>query len=139
MEIKNTIKISAPVSPYDSDDSYPTHLAEFGKGGHRSVPTLEERNLIPEERREVGMTVYVEEDDSIYILRSGITNEDWVYFGSLLSGGSIGNLTVSVDPPKDPTNKTAWLNLNDLGLYVRDPDNITWISAISYAVDGGDF
>lgn len=56
--------IADPIVPFTSDDNYPTHLAKFGKGGFRTVETIEERNSIPLERREPGMLVYVITDGS---------------------------------------------------------------------------
>lgn len=59
--IKGT-NITSPVVPFTTLDNYPTHLAEFGKGGFRSVNNMSELNGIPEERREEGMLVYVLQD-----------------------------------------------------------------------------
>lgn len=56
--------VASPIVPFTSDDNFPTHLAEFGKGGFRTVETIEDRNAIPIERREAGMLVYVINDDS---------------------------------------------------------------------------
>lgn len=56
--------VASPIVPFTSDDSFPTHLAEFGKGGFRTVETIEDRNAIPSERKEAGMLVYVINDDS---------------------------------------------------------------------------
>ena len=54
--------VASPIVPFTSDDNFPTHLAEFGKGGFRTVETIEERNAIPPERKEAGMLVYVIND-----------------------------------------------------------------------------
>lgn len=62
-DIKGT-NLAAPVVPYTSEDSYPTHYALYGHGGMRSVKTMAERDSIPAERREEGMLVYVIEDPS---------------------------------------------------------------------------
>jgi hypothetical protein len=60
-DLKGT-NIAGPVVPFTSDDTYATHLAKYGKGGFRSVQNINERNSIPEARREEGMLVYVIED-----------------------------------------------------------------------------
>lgn len=63
--------ISAPVVPQDTADTYPTHLAKFGKGGWRSAATLAERNAIPADRLEDGGVVYVVADETPYIWTNG--------------------------------------------------------------------
>lgn len=52
-------------------DEYPTHLAYLGKGGFRSVQTLNDMNSITEPRREDGMFVY--------ILNDGISSNNGLY------------------------------------------------------------
>ena len=66
--------IAAPIVPYATSDSYPTHYAKYGKGGYVSLNTIEERNEIPEERLEEGMLVYVLEDGQSYQYLGG----EWV-------------------------------------------------------------
>jgi hypothetical protein len=78
------VRIIANITPPDSLDIYPTHLAEFGKGGLRSVADIATRDAITPERREVGMMVYVVSEDKVYYLKTGITNTDWYEY----TGGS---------------------------------------------------
>lgn len=70
--------IASGIVPFTSEDSFPTHYSEYGKGGWREVSTIEEMNSIPLARRKIGMAVYVEDVDTIYILKGGITNDCWV-------------------------------------------------------------
>ena len=63
----NGTKIIAPIVPPTDADVFPTHSAEYGKGGFRSVADIAARDAIPEGRREVGMRVYVESEDVTYI------------------------------------------------------------------------
>lgn len=70
MAINGTVQVTGMVAPTSEADSYPTHYAGFGKGGHRSVDTLADMIGIPIARREEGMTVYVKEVKSTYILDS---------------------------------------------------------------------
>lgn len=60
-KIKGT-NITSPIVPFTSSDNYPTHLAEFGKGGFRCVNTISDLEGISEERLEDGMVVYVRQD-----------------------------------------------------------------------------
>jgi len=72
--------ISAPIVPFTVFDEYPTHEAEYGKGGLRTVNTITQRDAITEERREVGMMVYVASENLYYRLAGGITNDHWELF-----------------------------------------------------------
>jgi len=76
--------ISAPVVPFDTNDIFASHIALYGKGGHRTVNNLTEKYNIPFLRREEGMTVYVISENKRYRLVSigsdGVptTSADWV-------------------------------------------------------------
>lgn len=60
-ELRGT-NLAAPIVPFTTEDSYATHEAKYGKGGFRTVSTIEERNAIPSPRLEEGMLVYVIND-----------------------------------------------------------------------------
>lgn len=49
------VQIPSPIVPVSQEDTYPTHLAEYGKGGYR---TVQSRNDISQDRKEAGMLVY---------------------------------------------------------------------------------
>lgn len=63
----------APVVPFTTEDSYPTHMAQYGKGGWRSVQTKAELATIPSQRLEVGMVAYVIEESTPYVY----DGQDW--------------------------------------------------------------
>ena len=63
--------VAAVIAPFDTLDTYPTHDAQYGKGGYRSVATIAERDAIPTARRSEGMRVRVTADPS------PINNTDW--------------------------------------------------------------
>ncbi|EIZ78249.1 hypothetical protein WSK_3131 [Novosphingobium sp. Rr 2-17] len=75
----NGTNLAAPIAPFDTLDSYPTHSAEFGKGGWRTVATIAARNALPSARLEPGCVVYVEADKTPYLLQNGA----WVEFIAL--------------------------------------------------------
>lgn len=56
---KKGINIPAPIVPYTDKDVYPTHEAIYGKGGWKSVNTIDDLKAIPEERLENGCIVRV--------------------------------------------------------------------------------
>lgn len=81
----NTIQISAPVDTTDITDPYGTHKSWRGIGGWREVADLTERNAITTERRHQGMSVWVVSENKLYVLKTGLTNSDWVEF----TGGTL--------------------------------------------------
>lgn len=62
-------------------DIYATHKASLGQGGYRSVQTTADMELIPAERREEGMAVFVVGEQKTYKLIGGIDNTKWVADG----------------------------------------------------------
>lgn len=67
-----------------NNQPFPTHEAQFGKGGWRSVPTQADRDSLPQDRREVGMAVYVQDEQQTYTLNSDLAT--WSVF---VGGGGI--------------------------------------------------
>lgn len=70
--------VASRIVPSDSLDEYATHDADFGRGGHRSVSNLLERDQIPSPRRKEGMTVWVTSESKQYRLVNGVTNSNWL-------------------------------------------------------------
>ena len=70
--------LASKIVPTDSLDTYATHEDKYGRGGHRSVDTIVERDEISPERRKEGMTVYVKSTKVKYVLEGGLTNEFWL-------------------------------------------------------------
>jgi len=80
MTLISGINVGAPVVPYDSADNQASHRAVYGEGGLRTVADNTTRNAIYSSRCEVGMMVYVSDDDKYFKLKSGYTP------GSLVDG-----------------------------------------------------
>ena len=91
-KLQGTI-LASKIVPTDSLDTYATHEDKYGRGGHRSVDTLEERDNITTPRRKEGMTVYVKENKTKYVLEGGIDNANWKVDSS--GGGSGGDVDLS--------------------------------------------
>ena len=72
--------IISMIVPTNHADTYATHDSFYGKGGWGEVNTLDERNAIPEERRRIGMVVYVRETFKAYLLKNSLSNAGWVPF-----------------------------------------------------------
>jgi parallel beta-helix repeat protein len=84
--------VAAPLAPFTTADTYPTHQAAFGKGGWRSAATIAERNAIPADRLEDGCVVYVQADGSTWQRRGA----GWEAFSGGSSGGASSPLVRSV-------------------------------------------
>ena len=71
--------------------TFPTHAASLGKGGWKEYKTTQERDAIPDAHLELGMAVYVTDEEKLYIL-SGINTgttpytKTWTEFESGISG-----------------------------------------------------
>ena len=74
-ELQGT-NIAAPIMPFDSEDTFPTHLEEYGQGGYRSVASRNEIDTIPVDRLKLGMLVYVYEQEKYYTL-TNIAKKTW--------------------------------------------------------------
>ena len=68
--------VLAPVVPFDAVDTYPSHVATYGKGGYRTVADIAERDGIPALRREAGMLVWVTSLQKEYRLYTDLTT--WI-------------------------------------------------------------
>lgn len=87
--ISGGINLGAPILPATEEDIFPTHDAQYGKGGYRAVANVNERNAIPYARREVGMIVRTTDTNINWILKintEDITQAVWVE--ETLDGGT---------------------------------------------------
>lgn len=83
---EGSVAITGFIAPTDTSDTYATHDSVLGKGGLREVETLVIRDEISEERRRVGMIVFVIEDGHYYSLVGDTTNLSWRDLGTTLGG-----------------------------------------------------
>ena len=80
MPITGTVAVSGIIAPTSVLDTYPVTDPQWGLGGLRSVGTTTDRNNIEYPRRQEGMMVYVQNQDSYYALVGGTGNTDWILF-----------------------------------------------------------
>ena len=78
MPIPGTVPLSGTVAPTSELDTFPVTNPKYGLGGLRTVANKGEANLIPQERRQVGMIVYVTDENVYYGLAGGTGNQNWV-------------------------------------------------------------
>ena len=95
--------LASKIVPTDSLDTYATHEDKYGRGGHRSVDTIVERDEITTPRRKEGMTVYVKENKTKYVLEGGIDNANWKVDSSGGGSGEDVDLTNYYDKTQTET------------------------------------
>jgi len=71
------VKVSNFIVPMGVTDTYPTNLDIFGRGGIHSVDTILNRDAITGERRSEGMLSFTKNNESMYALLGGVTNDKW--------------------------------------------------------------
>lgn len=60
--------VAAKIVPFTTDDTFATHVSQYGQGGWHEVATTTARDAIPDDRLELGMAVYVTGESKLYIL-----------------------------------------------------------------------
>lgn len=102
--------LSAGIAPFTTEDTYPTHYSEYGKGGWHEVNTIADRDNIPEARRANGMAVSVVENNKVYIY----SKPNWIEF----TGGTVGDLSnyynKSEVDNKINENQPSWISMGDI-------------------------
>lgn len=84
------------IVPSSTNDTYPTHESQYGKGGLRTVATTNALALIPSARREVGMLVYVTNAGNYYQLGADLSTWSVAQFDTgTPTDGDKGDITVS--------------------------------------------
>jgi len=85
MSLEGSVQVTGWLGPTSSGDTFPTHVALYGKDGLRNVETELLRNEIPLLRREIGMVVGIQDTDDYWRLAINPTgdttsNSDWEIF-----------------------------------------------------------
>lgn len=106
-ELKGT-QVAAIVVPFTDADKYATHDAEYGKGGFRSVSTIEDRDAIPVERKTEGMIVRVTANGLNYEWK----NNAWVEW--LPKGNIVIDTSLSETSANPVQNKVIATRVNTL-------------------------
>lgn len=90
---------------------FATHEANFGLGGYMQVADTTERDAITTSRRAQGMACWSVADNKLYILKTGVTNTDWV---ELTAGG--GSALTIQDEGVDIDTDTSIINFTGTGV-----------------------
>ena len=80
--ISGGINLGAPILPATEEDIFPTHDAQYGKGGYRSVANINARNQIPIARLAVGAIVKTIDTGTNWVVKSivnvnGVDTAQW--------------------------------------------------------------
>ena len=92
-ELKGT-QVAASIVPFTDLDTYATHDAEYGKGGFRSVSTIEDRDAIPVERKTEGMIVRVTANGLNYEWKNNAWVE-WLPKGNIVIDTSLSEISTN--------------------------------------------
>ncbi len=112
------IKLTAPINPNSANDTYPTHIDIYGKGGFMSVTDITARDNITSLRRKIGMLVYVTATDVLYQLKGGIENTNWVTVPLGSGGNNFTWIGSRSNDPLTPTTNTVYYNTATNKTYV---------------------
>jgi hypothetical protein len=104
--IKGT-NVIAPVVPFDTTDTHPSHEARYGRGGYRSVADIAERDAIPALRREAGMLVCVLTDGKVWKLGDNLTT--WTEFAVSSDWATLSGKP-STFPPSSHTHTASQIS-----------------------------
>jgi len=77
MPIPNTTFVPLVLATGSTQDTYAVTDPKYGLGGLRSVGNTGARNNITSQRREIGMMVYVQDQDKFYYLKGGTGDANW--------------------------------------------------------------
>ena len=154
--IPGSVPLSGKVAPTDTTDTFATHVDIYGEGGYMTVADQAERDAITAARRKQGMAVYVNADNKLYVLKNGVTNNDWVEFSgsgggdlqSVLEGGSQfarpngytgGILSINYSgvtgDPSDPTLNSTGILIDGNSTGTNTGENL--VIAASGSADAG--
>jgi len=117
--IPGTLRVLAPIAPGDTADTYPTHMAAYGKGGLRTVADIAARDAIPAARREEGMLVYTADSGQVYRLAPDLVSwsqapalrwRPWIPNSVYASGDSITHGASATNPTNRWVDRLASAN-----------------------------
>lgn len=86
---ESVFPLGVPIAPTEPTDTNPTHIAEYGRGGLMSVADLTARGAISDDRKKVGMLVYVQSEAKYFTLNA--LPSSWV---ELATGGTFNPTSV---------------------------------------------
>lgn len=86
--IPGGVRVQGFIAPTSTTDTYPVTDPHYGLGGLRTVLNLGQRDLIPAERRIVGMLVFVQQQNKYYKLLADLVQWEEVDLSNILTNES---------------------------------------------------
>ena len=109
--------IIAPIVPGSTDDTFPTHIDLYGKGGYRAVSGLLDRDEIPEDRKSQGMMVQTYSDGKFWIYDEVV---GWFELPFRAGDSRIeANAIVYLTGNQIISGNKSFVNFNDTNFYGR--------------------
>lgn len=148
--IPGSVRFTGFVAPTDSTDTYAVIDPIWGIDSWRSVADLTARDAITADRRRQGMAVWVVSENKLYVLKTGVTNLDWVEFTSGSSvTGTIEQLSIISDGQTSFTLANTPTNIFgvvlDQGVFVGygtdfivSGTTLTWLNPSGITMNIGD-
>lgn len=94
--------LSAPVVPFTTDDEYPTHVDEYGRGGLMALADTHARDAIPAGRLKLGMFVSTVADKKLWRL-DALDPLTWTLFAGVDGDFAPVESPLFTGTPKAPT------------------------------------
>lgn len=121
------IKITGTLVRTDPSDSYPTHIANYGKGGYMTVDNFQQLGAIPTSQLVLGTAVYVQTKAGIYIYdgnSSSTPDGKPALWRSLFGGGGGGTPGQSIEntPIGSETPSTGRFTTLEATVNIKAPD-----------------
>lgn len=107
-------KLASMIVPGTTEDDFPTHDAQYGKGGFRSVDSIAERDAISTERKTKGMVVAVTATGLNYQW-NGTAWVEWLPKGNVTVDQSLNKASSNA-----VSNKAVTTAINDLSRDLND-------------------
>lgn len=104
------VVVSAPVVPLDPLDVYPSHIANYGRGGYQTADDIAARDAIPSGRLELGMVVCVVDPDNTEYRLTDLDPVTWTE----VEAGTGGTLP-DLDPSPAGTFRFAIVTIDAKG------------------------
>ncbi len=90
------VKVSDYIVPMSLNDTYPTNLDIYGRGGIHSVLSLSDRDAITLERRSEGMFSYIRDTQELYVLAGGIQNNNWSEVHNVINSYNVTDIRLDI-------------------------------------------
>jgi len=129
-------RVTGPIVPSDTADTYPTHFDQYGAGGYRSVADEIAKEAIPTARRSAGMMVHVRSNGAVYILGTNLTTWQSTSISTNDFSTSIAEMARKFDEMADIANLTPLAD-GEIILVANYSDDVKWSTIRTFRYELG--